>query len=77
MAERDVVEQTIPSPGALRALMLEARVVEMRLAGATHEEIAYELGIAVRDVSNCIMNVLERVRDEILSGRGVVKDDLR
>ena len=60
---------SLTSPEELRALQRDSRAIEMRLDGATFEEIANRLEVSVQDVRDCVQRVLDEVQDE-------VRDDL-
>jgi DNA-directed RNA polymerase specialized sigma24 family protein len=63
------------SPRMLRAMKREARAIEMRLEGATYEEISEKLGITNEGARSCVLRVLERTLKELV--RGVDGDDIR
>jgi hypothetical protein len=62
-------------PRMLRALQREARAIEMRLGGATYEEISEKLEITNEGARSCVLCVLERTLKEMV--RGIGEDDIR
>ena len=64
-------------PRMLRALQREARAIEMRLDGATYEEIAKELGMSVEGARSSVLRAIERVQKACLRGGVSEENDIR